>query len=275
MEELKKVEEKKEMSGFQKLRAMDIKKYIVNKKINGKDMSYLTWSKAWHCVKVLDPIANYEFHENEKGNAFFESKYGIDCKTSVTIFNLTHTMRLPVLDGANNAMKDEKYEYEVDEYVYGKKTGNKVSKPVAAADMTDINKTQMRCFVKAIAMHGLGLDLYMGEDLPFEIDGETVVIISVNDETKPEIIWAVQSTDAPDGKTTKYKDALKDAGFKYNFDVGFYTLTTREENPLKDINIGQCEVGTFTKEEWNEHLPAMKKAFEPARKRMEEARKAS
>ena len=90
-------------------------------------------------------------------------------------------MWLPVMDGANNAMKAEPYEYTVKNpnFRYAKKQedgryldkyGNEQPeyfvKHVNAATMFDVNKTIMRCLVKNLAMFGLGLYIYAGEDLP-------------------------------------------------------------------------------------------------------------
>ena len=84
--------------------------------------------------------------------------------TDVTIDGLTHEMWLPVMNGANAAMKDKPYQYQVMQWQNGKKVS--VTKDCAAADMFDINKTIMRCLVKNLAMFGLGLYIYAGEDLP-------------------------------------------------------------------------------------------------------------
>jgi len=65
-------------------------------------------------------------------------------------------MWLPVMDGANKAMKNAPYSYTTR---YGEKT-------VEAASMFDINKTLMRCLVKNLAMFGMGIYIYAGEDLP-------------------------------------------------------------------------------------------------------------
>ena len=71
-------------------------------------------------------------------------------------------MWLPVMDNKNKAMKLSPYNYQVwDSY---KK--QYVEKSVAAATMFDVNKTIMRCLVKNLAMFGLGLYIYAGEDLP-------------------------------------------------------------------------------------------------------------
>jgi hypothetical protein len=86
--------------------------------------------------------------------------------TEMTVDGITHEMWLPVMDGANKAMKDRPYTYEVKEYKNGRWTGNYTEKDVAAATMFDINTAIMRCLTKNISMFGLGLYIYAGEDLP-------------------------------------------------------------------------------------------------------------
>ena len=76
--------------------------------------------------------------------------------TRVTVGNITHEMWLPVMDGANRAMKSTPYTYTTK---FGEKT-------VEAFTMFDINKTIMRCLTKNLAMFGLGIYIYAGEDLP-------------------------------------------------------------------------------------------------------------
>ena len=87
--------------------------------------------------------------------------------TSVTINGLTRDMWLPVMDGANKSMLDHPYTYIVGN---GEK---QYEKSVEQATMFDINKTIMRCLVKNLAMFGLGIYIYAGEDLPIEI-GEPI-----------------------------------------------------------------------------------------------------
>ncbi len=79
--------------------------------------------------------------------------------TSVTAGGLTYEMWLPVMDGANKAMKAVDYTYKTR---FGEKT-------CEAMTMFDVNKTVMRCLVKNLAMFGLGLYIYAGEDLPQDI----------------------------------------------------------------------------------------------------------
>jgi hypothetical protein len=78
------------------------------------------------------------------------------CHTEVTIDGETLEMWLPVMDGANKSMKKVEYTYTTR---YGEKQ-------VAPATSFDVNKTIMRCLVKNLAMFGLGIYIYAGDDLP-------------------------------------------------------------------------------------------------------------
>ena len=117
-------------------------------------------------MKKKYPNATYKIHLfGEKQLPYvFDEGVGYMVFTSVTIDSLTHTMWLPVMDSANKAMKSEGYTYD---------TRYKKNIPVEPATMFDVNKTIMRCLVKNLAMFGLGLYIYSGEDLP-EIETEKI-----------------------------------------------------------------------------------------------------
>ena len=142
----------------------------VNDKTEQKNkLTYLSWPFAWAEVKKRCPDATYNIKRFANGLPYvFDEKVGYMVFTDVTIDGLTHEMWLPVMDGANAAMKDKPYQYQVMQWQNGKKVS--VTKDCAAADMFDINKTIMRCLVKNLAMFGVGLYIYAGEDLPD--DGE-------------------------------------------------------------------------------------------------------
>lgn len=127
-------------------------------------LSYVSWADAWAEVKKIHPDASYTIYENQDWNAFWETKFGIDCKVGVTINGIEHIVRLFVMDGANKAMHFEPYTY-VDRW--GKE------KTCQWATQFDINKTIQRAFTKAIAMHGIGLYVYRWEDLPESIEEVT------------------------------------------------------------------------------------------------------
>ena len=136
---------------FVKLAAVDVSKHIEKK----QNLSYLSWPFAIDQLMRNDPSANWEFHTPE----MYGETMMISC--TVTAFGKPIKMHLPVMDHRNQAIKN----------------------PGAF----EVNKNMMRCLVKAIACHGLGLFIYAGEDLPLDEDGNT---------TKPEPKKAAAPTKA-------------------------------------------------------------------------------
>ena len=128
-----------------------------------ESLTYVSWSNAWSEFKSAYPSATYRILKNESGLPYFsDPNLGIMVFTEVTVDDVTHQMWLLVMDSKNKAMKLTPYNYQVwDNY---KKAY--VEKTVQAASMFDINKTLMRCLVKNLAMFGLGLYIFQGDDLP-------------------------------------------------------------------------------------------------------------
>jgi len=137
----------KKKSVFERLSAINVNGHVEKK----KDLTYLSWPWAWAEVKRECPDARYVIKETE-----FDEILGFMCHTEVTIEGETLEMWLPVMDGANKSMLKKRYSYKTK---FGDKT-------VEAATSFDVNKTIMRCLVKNLAMFGLGLYIYAGEDLP-------------------------------------------------------------------------------------------------------------
>ena len=156
---------------FQELYSLDVNKYVEKK----NDLSYLSWSYAWAEFKKIYPDATYDVKKDEQGRCYFgDELFGYMVYTSVTAGGLTYEMWLPVMDGANKAMKAIPYTYKVADWQYDRQQGKRVKvgeieKTVDAMTMFDVNKTVMRCLVKNLAMFGLGLYIYAGEDLPQDI----------------------------------------------------------------------------------------------------------
>src|SRR6185295_999635 len=125
------------MSSFEKLAAIN-----VNDKVEKKNkFSYLSW--AWAVDKLLreDPTANWTYANPV---TFPDGTMMVAC--TVTAFGIGRQMQLPVINHAH--------------------------KPIATPNAFDITTSMQRCLVKAIALHGLGLYLYAGEDLPPESEGQ-------------------------------------------------------------------------------------------------------
>lgn len=132
----------------------------VNEKTEQKNgLTYLSWAWAWAEFKKHFPNAEYQVWKDEYGRPYiYDEALGYMVYTKVTVGDLTHEMWLPVMDGSNYAMKDKPYEIQT-------KYKTVTVKP---ASMMDINKAIMRCLTKNLAMFGLGLYIYAGEDLPEE-----------------------------------------------------------------------------------------------------------
>ena len=141
---------------FAELYSLDVNKYVEKK----QGLSYLSWSFAWAEFKKVFPDATYEVKKDESGRCYFgDEGIGYMVYTSVTAGGLTYEMWLPVMDNNNKALK-------LNGYTYATRNGEKTVEPIS---MFDINKAVMRCLVKYLAMFGLGLYIYAGEDLPEDI----------------------------------------------------------------------------------------------------------
>lgn len=150
---------------FEKLTATNVNEHVDEKTSGGATkLKYLSWAWAWDYFKKTCPDAKYEIKEWDGKPYLFDEKTGYMVQTSITACGETHTMWLPVMDSTNHAMLDKPYTVKT-------KFKDIV---VAAATMFDINKTIMRCLVKNMAMFGLGLYIYSGEDLPSDTDEEPV-----------------------------------------------------------------------------------------------------
>lgn len=122
------------MNRYLELAAIDVSRYVEKK--GPHKLAYLSWAVAVDFLMKADPTATWEFHEPQE----FNETLMVSC--TVTAFGKPITMHLPVMDHSNKAVKNP--------------------------DAFIVNKNMMRCLVKAIACHGLGISVYAGEDLPEE-----------------------------------------------------------------------------------------------------------
>lgn len=135
-----------EQSLFEQLNQLNVNDHVDKK--NG--LSYLSWSYAHQELMKVDPNYTVKIHEYphpEVSNEQYFVPYlatpeGYSVTVSITIKGQTEIETLPVLDFKNKAV------------------------PYKQADMFQINKTYKRCFVKAAALHGLGLYIYNGDVMP-------------------------------------------------------------------------------------------------------------
>ena len=117
----------------------------VEKKVN---LSYLSWAWAWDYALRADPTATYKVETYEEHGAngarrtvpYMSINGTCMVWVTVTIFGKAMTCQLPVMDHRNKAVPDP--------------------------DAFQVNTAIMRCMTKALSLHGLGLYIYSGEDLP-------------------------------------------------------------------------------------------------------------
>lgn len=152
--QLKAMQETQKNSVYATLSKIDVKPYLEKK----NRLDYLSWSKAWGLVKAIYPDANYkiteypEYIQTKEGLVatgrtvdYRVTSAGIEVEATVTINSESYSSKLYVMDFKNKAVKQATY--------------------------FEINKTQLRALVKALAFAGLGLNVYAGEDLPSDKDG--------------------------------------------------------------------------------------------------------
>lgn len=142
---------------WQTLSGINVNEHVETKKgADGRILSYLSWAWAWGVLMEHFPDATYEVREWDGMPYLYDENLGYLVETSLTILGETRKMRLPVMNGANKAVKSKPYTYQTK---YGEKQ-------VEVATMFDVNTATMRCLVKNMALFGLGHYIYAGEDLP-------------------------------------------------------------------------------------------------------------
>ena len=138
---------------FERLYSIDVSDKIEKK---GR-CSYLSWAWAWAEFVKACPDVTYEIKKFDGLPYVYDPATGYMVYTSVTAEGITYDMHLPVMDYNNKALKQ--------------------------ASMFEINKAIMRCLTKNLAMFGLGLCIYAGEDLPEDAPKETTKKASANHTT--------------------------------------------------------------------------------------------
>lgn len=143
---------------FEKLYSINVNDSVEKK--NG--YTYLTWSYAVAELLKKHPLATWEVkHFDNK--PFMATECGYFVEVEVSINDIKRTQIHPVLDFRN--------------------------KPVLKPNAFDINTAIQRCLVKAIALHGLGLYIYAGEDLPEDADATTELHNDDTFEQYRQDIW--------------------------------------------------------------------------------------
>jgi len=125
------------MSTYKKLNSILVKEKVEKK----GGMDYLSWANAWDMLKQEYPDAQRVIYESpHTGLNYFTDGKTAYVKVGIIVGGQEHIDMLPVMDFRNNSL------------------------PLEKITSTDVNKSIQRSTAKAIAMHGLGIQLWIGED---------------------------------------------------------------------------------------------------------------
>lgn len=115
----------------------ELAKINVNQHTEKKNgLTYLSWAWAVDQLQRLDENASWTYAEPK----MFGDTVMVFC--TVKAFGRERTAQLPVMDHRNRA--------------------------IPSPDAFQVNVAMQRCLAKAIALHGIGLYIYAGEDIPEE-----------------------------------------------------------------------------------------------------------
>lgn len=177
------------------MNVIDLLKLNVNDHTEKKNgLTYLSWAWAWAEALKADPAASFTVQTFD-GKAYMDVNGTGLVWVTVTMFEKPMTCMLPVMNHRNQ--------------------------PIPAPNAFEVNTAIMRCMTKALALHGLGLYIYSGDDLPMQ-DAEVITkadTAEVEAMVTKAIEKAVETGDADlankelfaDGMI-KYCDICKDMG---------------------------------------------------------------
>lgn len=167
-------------------------------------LSYLSWAWAWTEALKVDPTATFSvdtFSYDDQTVPFMKIGDTAMVWVNVTMFGQKRTCMLPVMDVKNQ--------------------------PIIEPNSVQVNKAIMRCLVKCIALHGLGLNIYAGEDLPESVDQETGEIKRKESKPQPKVEakpskppatvegkegnWKIKVTTTPDASPTDFIKIVSEA----------------------------------------------------------------
>jgi hypothetical protein len=160
------------------------------------DFTYLSWPFAVAQLRLADPSASWDVRRFD-GLPYLKTETGYFVEVAVTVQGATLSQIHPVLDGKNRPMFE----------------------PTAF----DINTSIQRCLVKAIALHGLGLYVYAGEDLP---EGE-----------EPKVARMPSGTRTITVNQQRYLERLlRDAGWSEQRLLDYFGIAAVAELPMSEFD---------------------------------------
>lgn len=180
-------------SVYNSLKAIDVRPKAEKK---GR-ADYLSWAHAWDMLKSVYPQAQRIIYESEHtGLNYFTDGKTAYVKVGIVVNDLEHIDMLCVMDHRNKSI------------------------PIDKICSFEVNKTIQRATAKAIAMHGLGLSLWTGEDIPTQPseaketpsdEPKKKITLKVDDENWAKVLGYVVAN-----KEKGIDNLLKDLRTKYS-----------------------------------------------------------
>ena len=195
---------------FTQLSAIDVSRHLEKK----GQFTYLSWPFAVSQLRQFDATASWEVIRFN-GLPFINTECGYFVEVSVTVKGITLSQIHPVLDARNKTI------------------------PVPSA--FDINTSIQRCLVKAIALHGLGISVYAGEDLP-QVDNEPAQPQRVNSSNvvqhiKPVVANGFSSSELLTANQLRFLNKLIDeTGTDEAQLLGYIGYDRLTEIPKSEVN---------------------------------------
>lgn len=192
---------------YQKFSHVDTSQYLRKKEgTGGKTLSYLSWAKAWDIVLSYFPDAQNDILMFDGKPYWDMGALGCVVVTAITIHGVRRFMWLPVMDMRNDPIHIDKYKFT--RVIKGVEREYETE----ALDTSNLNKSLMRCLVKNLAMFGLGINLYNGDDLPDSVKESRK---REEDEQAELMSWVVRVADIAKQKFAGHKAEVQDILIRY------------------------------------------------------------
>lgn len=190
---------------FAKLSAVNVSEHVEKK----GQFNYLSWPYAVSQLRMFDEHATWKI-ERFEGLPFLTTDYGTFVEVAVTVKGVTLSQLHPVLDSKN--------------------------RPLLVPSAFDINTSIQRCLVKAIALHGLGLSVYAGEDLPHVDTGSDNYSKPASQQVRTIKPTAENDVPLTANQLRYIKKLVAETGTDESQLLGFFGFDSLEAIPKSQVN---------------------------------------
>ena len=175
------------------MNVQELLKLNVNEHTEKKaNLTYLSWAWAWAEALKADPQASFTV-QMFGDKCYMEINGTAMVWVTVTMFGKPMVCQLPVMDNTNKPITIE-----------GTTTVNKYGKEITnKLDSFNVNTAIMRCMTKALGLHGLGLYIYAGQDLPQGDEPES----TIDPNSMTDLFLAIHNAKTQDELKLAYKVA--------------------------------------------------------------------